>query len=267
MPTLSFQGAAGEVTGSCYLLTTSRAKVLIDMGMHQGEREADEHNRRPLPIDPSQLNAVVLTHAHLDHCGRLPLLRNLRCPIHCTSPTADLTPIILRDSGELQVDDAERFNKRIRRSDEEPREALYTPADVERILPRLRPAPYDQPNEIAPGITIRFIDSGHILGAASVHMQVHDGDRTVNVVFSGDIGPTGSPILRDPTTPLPADVVLLESTYGDRDHRPLADTRAEFLSILQEAKRSGGKILIPAFAVGRTQDLIFHIGEFIRAGE
>ena len=266
---LGFFGAMGEVTGSCYVLTTDRARVMIDMGMHQGEKEADEHNRRMPPIAPAKLDAVVLTHAHLDHCGRLPLLTRdgYRGRIHCTTPTAEVTGIILRDSAAIQVEDCLRFNRRLRRGDEPCQEPLYDVPEAEQALRQLTTMGYDQVKTIADGITIKFIDAGHILGSASVQMVVTDGARTMTIVFSGDVGMSGSPILRDPTTPMPADVVLLESTYGDRDHRSLAETRDELLAILQEAQAAGAKVLIPAFAVGRTQDLIFHIGEFLRAGK
>ncbi len=265
---LGFYGAAGEVTGSCYLVTTDRARVLIDMGMHQGEREADEHNRRPLPFSARDLQAVVLTHAHLDHCGRLPILvkAGYHGRIHCTAPTAEITGIILNDSAKLQENDAERFNNRLRGPGEPAEQPLYTSEDVARTLPLLTSQNYNEPREIAPGITIKFVDSGHILGAGSVQMTIHDGARTLVIVFSGDIGPVNSPILRDPITPVPADVVLLESTYGDRDHKPLESTKAEFLAVLREAQSVGAKVLIPAFAVGRTQDLIYHMGQFLRDG-
>lgn len=266
---LGFFGAAGEVTGSCYVLTTDRARVMIDMGMHQGEKEAEEHNRRMPTIAPAKLDAVVLTHAHLDHCGRLPLLtkHGYRRRIHCTDATAELTGIILRDSAGIQVEDCTRFNRRLRRGEEPCHEPLYDEQDAERTLPLLTTMRYDETKTIVDGITIKFIDAGHILGAASVQMVVNDGARTITIVFSGDVGMSGSPILRDPTTPMPADVVLLESTYGDRDHKPLAQTRDELLAILQDAQAVRGKVLIPAFAVGRTQDLVFHIGEFLRAGK
>ena len=266
---LGFYGAVGEVTGSCYVLTTDRARVMIDMGMHQGEREASEHNRRMPGIDPASLNAVVLTHAHLDHCGRLPLLtkNGYRGPIYCTSATADVADIILRDSAKIQVEDSLRFNRRLRHGDELPQEPLYDLAGAEQALRQFSTIDYDQPKEIAEGITIKFVDAGHILGAASVQMRVRDGARLLTIVFSGDVGLSGSPILRDPVIPSPADVVLLESTYGDRDHKPLDQTRDELLAILQEAQSTGGKVLIPAFAVGRTQDLVFHIGEFLRGGK
>ncbi len=268
MITLGFYGAAGEVTGSCYILSTDRARVMIDMGMHQGEREADEHNRRMPDVPPESINAVVLTHAHLDHCGRLPMLARtgFRGRIHCTHPTIDLTNLILSDSARIQEDDCERFNAKLRRGDEPCQAPLYSTEDVQRTMPLLMALPYDEPRTIAPGITIKFVDAGHILGAASVQMTVQDGSRTVIIDFSADVGVVGSPILRDPVTPTPGDVVLLESTYGDRDHKPLAATREELLAILKEAQASGGKVLIPAFAVGRTQDLVYHIGEFIRDG-
>ncbi len=265
---LGFFGAAGEVTGSCYILKTDRAHVMIDMGMHQGEKVADEHNRRLPPIDLSKLDAVVLTHAHLDHCGRLPILikSGYRGPIHCTAPTAEVTGIILRDSAHLQEEDYARFMRRLR-GKEVAREPLYRGEDVERTLPHLTTLDYNVVKAIADGISIKLVDAGHILGAASVQMTVQDGNRTVTIVFSGDVGQMDAPILRDPITPTPADVVLLESTYGDHDHQSLDQTCAELLSILREAQATGSKVIIPAFAVGRAQDLIFHIGEFLRGGK
>jgi metallo-beta-lactamase family protein len=262
---LGFYGAAGEVTGSCYVLTTDRARVMVDMGMHQGEREADEHNRRLPPMNLATINAVVLTHAHLDHSGRLPLLakNGYRGPIHCTAPTNGITEIILRDSAHLQAEDFARRRRQGQRNNSHD-EPLYTEQDVERTLPQLTTIDYDEVKNIAEGIKIKLVDAGHILGAASVQMTVQDADRTVTVVFSGDIGQVGAPILRDPVTPFPADAVLLESTYGDHDHRSLEETQGELLSILQSAQAAGSKVLIPAFAVGRTQDIIYHIGEFLR---
>jgi metallo-beta-lactamase family protein len=266
---LGFFGAAGEVTGSCYIVQTERARVMVDMGMHQGEKVADEHNRRMPPVDLSTLDTVVLTHAHLDHCGRLPLLikNGYRGQIHCTAATADITAIILRDSAHLQKEDYERQLRHAKDHSNNHRQPLYSPADVEKTLPCLTPVDYDVVTTIAEGITIKLVDAGHILGAASVQMTVNDGSRTVTIVFSGDVGQMDAPILRDPVTPTPADIVLLESTYGDRDHQPLSTTRDELLSILQDAQVTGGKVIVPAFAVGRAQDLIYHIGEFQRAGK
>jgi metallo-beta-lactamase family protein len=265
---LGFYGAAGEVTGSCYLLSTDNARVMVDCGMHQGEREADEHNRRLPPIDPAEIDAVVLTHAHLDHCGRLPLLvrHGFKGPIFATPASCELAAIILRDSAQLQGADCRRFNTRQRTATDPCQEPLYDELDVERTLGLLAPRSYGTPFEAARGVRVAFHDAGHILGSGSAHVRVEDGPRTINAVFGGDIGVSGSPILRDPVTPVPADVVLLESTYGDRDHRSLEATRDELLGILRTAQATGGKILIPAFAVGRTQDLIFHMGDFLRKG-
>ncbi len=268
MVKLGMYGAAGEVTGSCYLLRTSRSTIMIDMGMHQGEREADEHNRRLPPIDPRELDAVVLTHAHLDHCGRLPMLttRGFRGPIYCTPATAELAEIILRDSAEIQCADADRFNAKLRRSGEPQQEPLYCPPDIDPVLGLMRRVEYDAHTRISDDVHMIVSDAGHILGSGSVRLVVHDGARTFGIVFSGDIGVSGSPILRDPVTPEPADVVVMESTYGDRDHRTLEATRVELLDILTQAQSAGAKVIIPAFAIGRTQDLVFHMGEFLRRG-
>lgn len=269
MITIGFYGAAGEVTGSCYLVTTDKARVIVDLGMHQGEPESDRHNRRLPRIKPEDVDALVLTHAHLDHCGRLPLFTKYgyHGPIHCTVATAELTDIILRDSAAIQMEDCAQFNRRLRRGHEPLEQPLYDSHDVERTLRLIETIEYQRPREIADGISVTYFDSGHILGAASVQMKITDGSRTITVVFSGDIGLTGTPILRDPVTPTPADVVLMETTYGDRDHKPLDQTREELLAILQGAHAEEGKILIPAFAVGRTQDLIYHIGQFIHEGK
>jgi metallo-beta-lactamase family protein len=283
---LSFFGAAGEVTGSCYLLETVRARVLIDFGLHQGDREADRKNRRLPPINPDRLDAVVLTHAHVDHSGRLPLLtpapspspKRVRgstpavftTPIFATPATIDLTAILLRDAAHLQASDAERESRRRLRQDRPPVTPLYTIDDVDRVLRLLRPLPYDSPREIAPGVTCRFVDAGHILGSASVELTVQDrpDDTTKVLVFSADLGPRGSPLLRDPVGFEHTDVLVLESTYGDRDHRPLDQTVDELAGILAAARdhAGGGKVLIPAFAVGRTQQLIYFLGGMRRDG-
>jgi metallo-beta-lactamase family protein len=265
---LGFFGAAGEVTGSCYVVTTNRAQVMVDMGMHQGEKEADEHNRRLPPLNLAKLNAVVLTHGHLDHCGRLPMLikNGYSGAIHCTAATADISGIILRDSAHLQAEDYARA-LRHRRDNAARREPLYTEQDAERTLTQWSTTGYSERTRIAEGITIEFVDAGHILGAASVQMVVDDGGRQVTIAFSGDIGQLDAPIIRDPITPTPADAVLLESTYGDRDHRSREATCDEFLQILHSAQASRSKVIIPAFALGRAQDLVFHIGEFLRSGK
>jgi metallo-beta-lactamase family protein len=269
-PTISFFGAAGEVTGSCYIVTQGNTRVMVDMGMHQGEKEADEHNRRLPDGDLSALDAVVLTHAHLDHCGRLPLLikAGYKGPIFCTPATAEVTGIILRDAAFLQKEDCDRYNRKLRPNQAPCEEPLYDDADVDLTLRLLRPLPYTAPKTIAPGFEIEFADAGHILGAASVRMTIASPDRPRTILFSGDVGVTGSPILRDPSVPPHngIDAVILESTYGDRDHRPLDQTKSEFLDILKDAQAKKARVLIPAFAVGRTQDIVFHLGEFFRNG-
>lgn len=272
---LGFFGAAGEVTGSCYLVQTERALVMVDFGLHQGEKEADEHNRRLPPIDPTKLDAVVLTHGHLDHCGRLPLLVNggYNGKIYTTHASVAIATLILEDAAELQEADALRDGRRAVMEGRTAIPALYTRKDVERTLPRFSGVEYDQTTTIAPGISVKYLEAGHILGSASVlltieHNSNHGNSQqeTTRLLFSGDIGVSGSPILRDPEAHEGADVVVLESTYGDRDHRPLAATRGELLDILRECQGCGGKVLIPAFAIGRTQDIVYHMGTFLREG-
>ncbi len=260
-----FYGAAGEVTGSCSLLATSSAKVLVDCGLHQGGREEYARNFRELPFDPRTLDAVLLTHAHIDHCGRLPLLvkRGFAGPIYATEATCDLAEIMLRDSAKLQEADAFRINARRALNGEPPIEPLYTGEDAEKVFPLLRPVKYGGTTEAAPGVKVRWFDAGHMLGSASLHVTVTEEDRTRVVVFSGDIGHHGSAILRDPTPPPDADLVVMESTYGDRDHRTMEATVEEFTGIIKEAVWDRERVIVPSFAVGRAQQLIYHLHEMI----
>lgn len=274
MITLSFYGAAGEVTGSCYLLQTSTARVLVDFGLHQGDVDADRRNRTVPPIEPTRLDAVILTHGHLDHCGRLPLLEQhgYRGVIYSTPASCELTGIILRDSAGIMEMDAEEENRRRARAGKPPIPALYSRDQAELVLGRMKEVAYGRMQEVARGVSMRFHDAGHIIGSASVELRVcdetPDGERReLTIVFSGDIGVSGAPLLRDPQPPAAGpSVVVLESTYGDRDHRLLGDTLTELQDILTTARADGGKVLIPAFAVGRTQDMIYHIAELTRAG-
>jgi metallo-beta-lactamase family protein len=264
---ITVHGAAGgEVTGSCYLVQSRSARVLVDCGMFQGGREAEARNRAPGGTRCAHLDAVVLTHAHLDHTGRLPLLTRsgFDGPIHATPATQELTGLILRDAAKLQVQDAERQNRKRTRAGEEPIEPLYTPGDVETTLRQLTPAPYHQPVEVAPGIRTTWIEAGHMLGSSSLQLEIEEAGTTRRVVFSGDLGPRGAPILRDFETFHRADLVFLESTYGDHDHRPFAETVDEFVRIVREAVETRGKILVPTFAVGRAQTMMLLLGWMFR---
>jgi metallo-beta-lactamase family protein len=279
-------GAAGEVTGSGYLVDTGRARVLVDFGMFQGRGATDARNRDLGPVDPAHLDAIVLTHAHLDHTGRLPLLAQRlprECRIHATAPTIDLTQLILEDSARIQVGDHER-ELRYARPGERVDPPLYAHAEVDAVTERMSPVPVWTPEErrnpahcppgaladgdgwhdIADGVRIRMREAGHILGSASVEMDAKGRDGTRRIVFSGDIGQRDTPIHPDPDPPSEADLVFLESTYGDRNHRPFGETVAEFQSIIRVAAWDRAKVLIPAFAVGRTQILLWSLSELFR---
>jgi metallo-beta-lactamase family protein len=268
MAKLTFYGATEGVTGSCYLLETGRSKVLLECGLFQGRREEEQANELPFPFKLQELDAVVLSHAHLDHSGRLPKLvaEGYAGPVHVTTPTNELLGIMLRDAAFLQERDAEWENKRRRRAGKPKIEPLYTADDVEATLAQLTALEYGQRKEVADGVTVCFRDAGHILGSAIVELHIKENDGERKLVFSGDLGNSSAALLRDPESVDHADVLLLESTYGDREHRSMAETLAEFEEIIELASRSGGNILIPAFAVGRTQEVIFHLGELYHKG-
>ena len=249
-----FHGAAGEVTGSLHEVEAAGQRVLLDCGMIQGSPEAERRNAEPFPFEPTALDALVISHAHIDHIGRVPLLvrRGFRGPIHAQQATADLMPVMLMDAASISEGDAERHN-RYRRAGEPEALPLFTREDVSAALELVRPLPYDARTTILPGVDIAFREAGHILGSASVELWA-DGRM---LVFSGDLGPKGTPILRDPANIDRADLVLMESTYGDRLHRDRADTIRELGDILDTAWHEGGNVLIPAFAVGRSQELLY----------
>ena len=260
---LTFCGAAGEVTGSCYLFEVGRSRFLVDCGLFQGGRELAERNRRPLPYAAAQLDFVILTHAHIDHSGLLPRLarEGFRGPVYMTPATRDLVGVMLPDSAHLQAAEAERAARHHRpgaASGRQPFTALYDLADVQAILGRVHALPYDVERQLAPGVRVRLRDAGHVLGSASVELALEDAGRRTKVVVSGDLGQPGRPILRDPT-PIPdADVLLVESTYGDRDHKPLGPTIDELVDVVERTLRvKKGNVLVPAFAVGRTQELLY----------
>ena len=259
----------GEVTGSCYLVETSRARVMVDCGLFQGTEGAGGLNHAPLAAAAQGLAAVVLTHAHLDHVGRLPLLARagFAGPIYATAATIELAGLILRDSAKIQAQDADRHNRRRQRAGEEAEEPLYTLADVEGVLRAMRPVPYDEPVPVAPGIRACFAEAGHLLGSASIKLFLEDGAAERKVIFSGDLGPKGAPILRDYETFTEGDLVFLESTYGDRDHRPYDETVRQFTEIVRGVAAQKGKILVPTFAVGRAQLLTLLLASIFRRKE
>ena len=265
---LTFLGASGEVTGSSYLLETAEVRVLVDCGMCQGERHSRAANERPFPFDAAGLDAVVLTHAHIDHSGLLPrLVRDgFRGKIHATEATGELAGVLLRDSAHIHEQDTKSENRRRARQGKKPLEPLYEVADAERALGMFVRHPFDARVEVFDGLALRFVRAGHILGAASVECWLRADGVERKVVFSGDLGRKREPLLLPPEPPAEADLVLLESTYGDRDHKDLDATIEELAQALREATQDGGNVIVPVFAVGRAQEILHYIGKLEREG-
>jgi metallo-beta-lactamase family protein len=259
--------AGGEVTGSSYYVQTKDAAVLVDYGLFQGGKRSEGRNR-PLPGARRKIDAALVTHGHLDHTGRLPLLpkRGHHIPVYATPATVDMTALVLRDSVRLQASDNERRNRIRARAGEPPLPALYDHDDVEAIIAQLQPVPYKEEVEVAPGVTAMWHESGHMLGSASIRLTVEESGATKRVVFSGDIGPMGIPILKDFEPFHRADAVFVESTYGDHDHRPFTETAAEFVEIITETVSQDGRILVPTFAIGRAQLLTGMLAWMFRNG-
>ncbi len=268
MATLTFYGAAQQVTGSLYLIRTSNHTLLLECGMTQGEDDRKQKKEFQFPFDAAEVDAVVISHAHLDHSGMLPMLvaRGFSGPVYATSPTSDLLPIMLKDSAFLHQKDIDWINKKRERAGKEPVEPLYDQQDVEEVLSYREGVAYGEKVEILDGIQLRFRDAGHIIGSAIVELWVQDGGKHTHMVFSGDLGNSYAPLMRDPEFLSEADIVLMESTYGSRNHRPLQDTLDEFREVIETAAENNGNVLIPAFAVGRTQDLIYWLGELYHKG-
>lgn len=260
---ITFLGAAREVTGSCYLVEAAGQRFLVDHGMFQGGADAYRKNRAPLQFDPKTIGFVLLTHAHIDHSGLLPRLVELgfHGPVYATAATCDLLGVMLPDAAFVQEREAE--NRRGRRG----AQPLYTVEQAHAALALLRPVMYDDMIEPVQGVRCRFRDAGHILGAAIVELWATDETRTVKAVFSGDIGQPARPIVRDPTLIEHADVLIVESTYGNRLHKSLAATEDELVQVITETLGQGrGNVVIPAFAVGRTQEILHVLGDLARRG-
>ncbi len=268
MTNLTFFGATGQVTGSCYLLENDNFRLLLDCGLFQGSKDTEAQNTADFPFDPSSIDAVVLSHAHLDHCGRLPKLvkDGFKGKVFLTEASFSLLELMLRDAVHIQLRDTEWENKRRQRAGKKLLDPLYDLNDVDALLKLRYPISYSKEQEILPGITVSFHEAGHILGSSIVRLLINDQDNIKTLVFSGDLGNPNSPLLRDPSILVEADVLLLESTYGDRDHKPLENTLDELRETLAEAAKSEGNVIIPAFAVGRTQDLIYWLGKIQRQG-
>lgn len=261
---IEFVGAAREVTGSCHIVRANGKTVMLDCGMFQGKRsEADEKNRR-LPIPIGEIDAIILSHAHLDHCGRLPLLAKAGYagPIHCTKATADLTAIMLADSARIQENDYAFLMRKNRN----PLPPLYEVKDAARVEELVVRQPYADWFDVVPGIRARFTDAGHILGSGSVVVESTEGGKKKTLIFSGDIGRWNLPIIRDPAPPEDvADAVIMESTYGNRDHESVAGAQEHLARVVRETAARGGRVLIPAFAVGRAQELMYDLHRMVLA--
>ena len=253
---LTFLGATHEVTGSCTLLEACGKRILIDCGMEQG---ADTYENCQLPVLPGEIDAVLLTHAHMDHSGKIPAMvaKGYSGPVYATEATHKLCNIMLRDSAHIQESEAEWRNRKAKRAGEPPYEPMYTMADAEQTLRQFQPHPYNTTVQIFDGIRIQFTDAGHLLGSASICVTVEEAGETRTILFSGDLGNIDRPLIRDPQLPPQADYVVIESTYGDRTHGPRPDYIGQLTQVVQQTLDRGGNVVIPAFAIGRTQELLY----------
>jgi metallo-beta-lactamase family protein len=265
---ITFCGAAGTVTGSCYLVDNGRYKFLVDCGMFQGSKELRQLNRKSFLFNPAEIDFVLLTHSHVDHSGLLPLLwkQGFKGAIHATKATAELCKIVLPDSGHIQEQEAEWRNRKKIRTGAPPEQPLYSAADALSCCALLQPQHYNVPFEPAAGIRVNFRDAGHILGSAITEVWIDNGAGTEKIVFSGDLGQNNQPIIRDPEIISAADYLLIESTYGNRLHEEQSQRLDLLRGIIHETYQSGGNLIIPAFAVGRTQDLLYHLKTLFLSG-
>jgi len=256
---IQFFGATQEVTGSCYLVSVGDVNFLVECGIIQGSHNHERHNYDPFPFDINTIDAVILTHAHLDHSGRIPLLfkRGYSGPIFTHKATADLCSILFQDAGYLNEKSAHRENKKRQRNGQDLIEPLYSKNEAIKVQQYFRGVGYQSAQDILPGVRLTLHDAGHILGSSIAELQLTEGNRTRTVVFSGDLGHKNAPILNEPSIIKKADLVVMESTYGDRNHRSWDETWKEMGEIISSAQHGKGNILIPAFAVGRTQELLY----------
>ena len=269
---LSFHGANRDVTGSCHMLECAGKKILIDCGLFQGSHELNQDNAAEFGFDAASIDYVLLTHAHLDHCGRLPLLvkRGFQGEIICTAATRELARVVLLDAAHLQEEDAQRNTRRARRQNRksEADEPLYSLLDAMNCFECFgRNAQYGKALELAPGLTATCYDAGHILGSASIRLEYKAKDTLKSITFSGDLGNSGRPLLRDPVPPPHSDVVVMETTYGDRVHRSLPDSVHELYEAISGAFQRGGNVIIPTFALERAQEILFYLREGVQQGK
>lgn len=264
---LTFVGGASTVTGSCYYLELGKFRFLVECGLHQGNG-SEALNRNQYPFKPSELDFIFVTHAHIDHSGMLPkaVRDGFKGKIFCTHATRDLLEPMLFDAANIQESDSEWSTRKALRSGGVPQQPLYTTEDVEGVLPLFDKREYGKVFHLGGGLKFRFLDAGHILGSASLEIWFQDSGIEKKIVFSGDIGKPGNPIIKDPSAPDVADYVVMESTYGDRSHKPLKESINELVSAIKTTFKRGGNVYIPSFAVGRTQDLLYIINNLVREG-
>lgn len=268
---LTFHGAVRTVTGSQHLLSVNGVNILLDCGFYQGKRSLSYERNQHFPFNPSEIDVLILSHAHIDHSGNIPNLvkQGFRRDIVCTYATRDLCTIMLRDSAHIQESDIVYVNKKRARKGEPPVEPIYTMEDAEACLEQFVGLGYERPFRVAPGVSVTFYDAGHILGSAIVALDIEDEEqkRDVRLVFSGDVGRPNRPILRDPTFLKEADLLLIESTYGDREHKETTEANGLLAQLINDTWKRGGKVVVPAFAIGRTQELIYRLHQLMENGE
>jgi metallo-beta-lactamase family protein len=266
---IHFHGAAQTVTGSQHLIEVNGSRLLLECGLFQGRRSETYERNRNFPFDPAAIDAMILSHAHIDHSGNLPhLVKNgYQGSIYATAATVDLADVMLRDSGHIQESDAAFVNKKRARRGEPLIEPLYTIADAEHVTSHFQKIDYNHPFEPVPGVVARFVEAGHILGSAAVSLEIEEKGRVLRFWFSGDIGRRNLPLLRDPVLPGEADYLLMESTYGDKPHRDPHSAYEEFRDVVARTVDHDGKVIIPAFAVGRTQELVYCLHQMMSSGD